>query len=73
MWNNNKTVTRTYSTSGSQNCWAIISGISGWKKVKTGQADGVSNVFTALNAALAGSKKVDVYIVNNIIERVVMR
>ncbi|WP_298291968.1 hypothetical protein [uncultured Litoreibacter sp.] len=73
MWNNNKTVTRTYSTSQAQNCWAIISGISGWKKVKTGQKDGVSNVFTALNAARAGGKRVDVYIANNVIERVVMR
>lgn len=73
MWNNNKTVTRTYSSSDSQNCHAIISGIAGWKKIKTGKPDGVSNIFTALNAARAGGKKVDVYIVNNIIERVVMR
>ena len=72
MWNNNKTVKRTYSSSSSQNCHAVISGISGWKKVKTGHPDGVSNIFTALNAARAGGKKVDVYIVNNIIERVVM-
>lgn len=72
MWNNNKTVSRTYSSTGTQNCWAIISGISGWKQVKTGHVDGVSNVFHALNAARAGGKQVDVYIVNNVIERVVM-
>ncbi len=73
MWNNNKAVTRTYSSSGSQNCWAVISGISGWKRIRTGQPDGVSNIFTTLNAAQAGGKTVDVYIVSNIIERVVMR
>lgn len=73
MWTTNKSVSRTYSTKDSQNCWAIISGISGWKKIKKGSADGVSNIFTALNAARAGGKKVDVYIVNNEIERVVMR
>lgn len=72
MWNNNKTVKRTYSSSSAQNCHAIISGSSSWKKIKTGHPDGVSNIFTALNAARAGGKKVDVYIVNNIIERVVM-
>jgi len=73
MWHNNKTVSRTFTSSGSQNCHAIISGISGWKKIKTGKKDGVSNVFTVLNAARAGGKKVDVYIVSNVIERVVMR
>ena len=73
MWHNNKTVSRTYSTSGSQNCWAIVSGISGWKKIKTGNDNGVSNVFHTLNAARAGGKRVDVYIVSNLIERVVMR
>lgn len=73
MWHNSKTVSRTYSTSSGQNCWAIISGVSGWKKVKTGAADGVSNVFTALNAARAAGKTVDVYIASNMIERIVVR
>jgi hypothetical protein len=73
MWNNNRTVTRTYTSSHSQNCYAIVSGISGWKKIKTGSTDGVSNVFTVLNSARAGGKNVNVYIVNNTIERAVMR
>ncbi|SFR10984.1 hypothetical protein [Poseidonocella sedimentorum] len=72
MWHNNKTVSRTFATSGSQNCWAIVSGVPGWKKIKTGSTDGVANLFTALNAARAGGKKVDVYIVSDKIERVVM-
>ena len=73
MWNNNKTVSRTYTSKDSQNCYAILSGIAGWKKIKTGNEHGVSNVFHALNAARAGGKTVDVYIVNDMIERVVMR
>ena len=73
MWHNNKTVTRTYASKDAQNCHAILSGISGWRKIKTGNEHGVSNVFNSLNAARAGGKRVDVYIVNNLIERVVMR
>lgn len=73
MWHNNKTVNRTYSTNGAQNCWAIINTIAGWKRIKTGATDGVTNVFTALCAAKANGRPVDVYIVGNIIERVTLR
>jgi hypothetical protein len=73
MWNNNKTVSRTYSSNGSQNAYAIISGISGWKRVKTGASDGVTNVFLMLCAARANNRPVDVYINANLIERVVLR
>jgi hypothetical protein len=73
MWHNGKKVTRTFTTNNSQNCWAIISTISGWKKVKTGNTDGVSNVFTLLASANASNRTVDVFINNNVIEQVVMR
>lgn len=73
MWYNSKTIVRTYTSHHSQNCWAIVSGVSGWKKVKTGATDGVTNVFTALCAARANNRTVDVYIVSNMIERVVLR
>lgn len=73
MWHNNKTVTRTYTSKDSQNCWAIISGISGWKKIKTGAADGVTNVFAILCAAKANGRPVDVYLVSNQIERATLR
>ena len=56
-----------------QNCYAIVSGVSGWKKVKTGAADGVTNVFVALCEARANGRAVDVYIANNMIERVTLR
>lgn len=70
MWHNNRTVSHTYTTSGGQNCWAIVSGLAGWKRVKTGATDGVTNCFLALCAARASGKQVDVYIVNDLIERV---
>lgn len=73
MWNNNRNVQRAYSSSHSKNSWAIISGISGWKKIRTLSSDGVTNNFIMLNSALANNRKVDVYIVSNQIERVVMR
>jgi len=73
MWDNNKTVTRTYTSKDSQNCYAIISGISGWKKIKTGAADGVTNVFAILCAAKANGRPVDVYLVSNQIERATLR
>ena len=73
MWNTNKKVTRTFTSHHSQNCYAIISTISGWKKVKTGKADGVTNVFATLNTAHANNRTVDVYIANNVIEQVVMK
>ena len=73
MWHSNVDVIRTYSTRHSKNCWAIVSGISGWKKVNPGSNDGVTNVHSALCAARANNRKVDVYIVSNQIERVVLK
>ena len=73
MWHNNRTVSRTYTSHHGQNCHAIISGLSGWKKVRTGHSDGVSNTFMTLCAARANGRPVDVYIVNNLIERATLR
>jgi anaerobic glycerol-3-phosphate dehydrogenase len=73
MWHNNLSVSRVYTSHHSQNCYAIVSGVSGWKKVKTGSGDGVTNVHIALSAAIANGRKVDVYIVSNMIERVTLR
>ena len=42
------------------------------KKIKTGAADGVTNVFIVLNAAKANGRKVNVYIKNNQIEQVTL-
>lgn len=72
MWHNDKNVTRTYATSGGQNAWAIISDIAGWKRIKTGAADGVTNVFLALCDARANNRKVRVYIEADEITRVIL-
>lgn len=72
MWTNNVNVTRTYASSHNKNSYAILSGISGWKKISTLSDDGVTNCTVLLNAALANNRRVDVYIVSNQVERVVM-
>lgn len=72
-WINNKTVNRTYTSHHLQNCWAIINTIAGWKRVKTGKTDGVTNVFLALCDAKANNRTVDVFINGNFIERIVLK
>lgn len=73
MWHNNVTVNRTYTTHHGQNCWAIINTIAGWKKVKTGSADGVTNVHVALCAAKANNRSIDIYLNGNEVERVTLK
>lgn len=73
MWHTNQTVTRTFTTANSQNCHAILQGMAGWRKVKVGNTDGVTNCFVALCAARASGRPVDVFIVNDMIERVTLR
>ena len=73
MWYNNRTVSRVYTSHHSQNAWAMISGISGWKKIKTGAADGVTNVHVILCDARANKRNVDIYIVSNMVERAVLK
>ena len=73
MWYNNKTVVRAHCKSGTKMAWAIISGISGYKRIKTTSADGVSNIFMILSEALANNRKVDVYINGAYIEQATLR
>lgn len=73
MWHNNKSVNYTHSKNGSQMAWAIIDGIPGWKRVKTGSDDGVSNIYFTLCQARANGRKVDVYINGSNIEQITLR
>lgn len=59
-WHRNVTVSLTYATYHSQNAWAYISSL-GWRKIQTGSADGISNMFLAFCEAKANSRKVNVY------------
>ncbi len=67
-WHSNKSVFRTYATYHSQNSWANIEDL-GWRKISTGNADGVTNTFIALCEARANSRKVNVYADGNNIYR----
>ncbi len=73
MWHNNLTVSRTNASNDAQNCWAILNGIAGWKRVAVNDADGVTNLFVMLCAARANGNQVDVYIVADQIERAVLK
>jgi hypothetical protein len=72
MWHNNKTVQYVYVIHVSQAAWAIFAGIPGWKRIKPGAPDGVTNVTALLCAAKANNRNVNVYIVGNEIQRAVM-
>lgn len=71
MWSNGITVQQVYSTHHSQNAWASLQGL-GWRKIRTGATDGVTNTFCLLSAAKANNRTVNVYIVDNLIERAYM-
>lgn len=62
MWHNDRGVVRTHCKNGTQQAWAIIGGLSGWKRIAPSAADGVSNIFLILSMAQANNRNVDVYI-----------
>ncbi len=61
MWHNNKTVIATFAHHTSQWAWAEIEGI-GFKRIKDGAADGVTNLFALFNAACTNGRKVNVFV-----------
>ncbi len=60
MWHYNKTIRYIYVAHTSQAVWVYFDGISGWKRIRTGAADGVTNLCVLLSAAKANSRKVHV-------------
>lgn len=58
-WYYNKAVHQTFVSYHSQNAWANIQDL-GWRKIKPGSPDGVTNMFSALCTARAYDKKVHV-------------
>lgn len=60
-WNNNVSVAQTFASNDSQNAWVNIAGL-GWKQIKTGATDGVTNLFIMFNAAKANGRTVTVFI-----------
>jgi hypothetical protein len=73
MWYFNKAVIRALSKNGTRMVWAIVDGISGWKKVRSTSVDGVENILLILSTAKANGRNVDVYINGNEIEQATLR
>jgi hypothetical protein len=64
-WVNNKLVSYTYGHVNTMYAFAIIEGLSGWKRIKPVSVDGVSNVLDVLKVAKANGRRVNVYIGSN--------
>ena len=62
MWHNNKSVVSVYAHVNSKVAYAIIDGLSGWKRINPTSTDGVTNVLDLLSAAKANGRTVNVYI-----------
>lgn len=73
MWHNNKTVVATHTKDGTRMAWAIISGIPGWKRIRTTSPDGVTNLHLLLSTARANNRPVDVYIDNDQITQATLK
>lgn len=61
QWVRNVTIRHTYALFTTQGAWVYINGF-GWRRVKTGSADGVSNVFAVCVRAQGAATPVDLYI-----------
>jgi hypothetical protein len=61
MWVSSKTIRFTYTLASSQAAWAYIDSV-GWRRIRTGSTDGVSNIFGICCHAQASGKKVNAYI-----------
>lgn len=57
----NINVTQTFASNNAQNAWVNFPGL-GWKRIKTGAADGVTNLFIIFNDAKANGRTVSVNI-----------
>ncbi len=71
-WVNNVAIQHTYALHTTQACWAYITGI-GWRRIKSGQADGVSNVFALCCQAKGAGTNVNAYVDGSFLYNVVQR
>jgi astacin len=60
LWSYNKRVFQTFASNDSQNAWANIESL-GWRRIKTGSPDGITNMFEAFCDAAATNKLVHVF------------
>jgi len=64
MWYYNRTVYSVFAGYEAQNGWGNIEGL-GWRKIQTGNADGVTNVLCVLSDAAANGRRVHVLVGGN--------
>jgi hypothetical protein len=62
MWYNNKLVNYVYAHVNTMYAFAIVEGVTGWKRIKPVSPDGVTNVLDVLKVAKANGRRVNVYI-----------
>ncbi len=62
MWHNSKLVQYVYAHVNTQYAYAIIEGLSGWKRIDPVSTDGVTNVLDVLTTAKANGIRVNVYL-----------
>ncbi len=62
MWHNSKLVQYVYAHVNTKYAYAIIEGLSGWKRIDPVSADGVTNVLDVLTTAKANGIRVNVYL-----------
>ena len=61
LWHYNKTIKYTYVHHSPQAAWVFIDPL-GWRRIKTGSADGVTNMLNTCCVAVANSRNVHVYV-----------
>jgi hypothetical protein len=62
MWNYNKDVRYVYAHVNTMHAFAVIDGLTGWKRIAPVSPDGVTNVLDILKVAKANNRKVNVYV-----------
>ncbi|NIL95870.1 MAG: S8 family serine peptidase, partial [Planctomycetales bacterium] len=68
LWHYNQTISSTYVLHSTQAAWAHIDGL-GWRRIKPGAPDGVSNMLNTCCAALGNNRKVHVFVDNTFLYR----
>ncbi len=72
QWVSNVAVRHTYALTSTQAAWAYLDGI-GWRRIKTGSSDGVSNVFALCVDSQAAGRNVNAYIDKSYLYSLVQR
>jgi hypothetical protein len=71
QWVNQTVVRYSYALHTSQAAWAFVEGL-GWRRVRPGSADGVSNVFRMCVEAQAAGSKVNAYVDDTYLYNVIL-